>query len=216
MTTLSTFNVNDFTDIAVSKVDSISATRLYYVTTGRNAWHSTKIHRYSEGCMHATLKSAKDYVEKKRVQGTEFNIKEIPSIVFRSPAGDIVITQINTMTPLGSYSPDALSKANPLVETDPHVALDNYIHIGASMFGVVMSFRHKSRFWTAQQQESNAVIVVATRDKSIEFNNDLDVDFKQYYSHTNGAGYRLGWNPGEIKISAAPIYRILSDVTDEV
>lgn len=53
-----------FPDFAEAKVESISPVRLYYVYAGRNAWHSTWVTTYSEGCMHVSFKSAADFVEK--------------------------------------------------------------------------------------------------------------------------------------------------------
>lgn len=216
MTTLSTFELGEFSDVAGAKVESISTARLYYVYTGRNAWHSTWIRKYSKGCMHTSLKSAKDYVEKKRVQGTVFNIEELPAIAFKSSAGDIIATQINTRTPLEAYSPDAISNVDILADIYPHLNLDNYIQLGAPMLGVALSFRHWSRFWSVRQQESDAAIVVVTRDKSAEYNHDLDEGFKSYSSYTQGGNYRLGWFTRDAEMSAAPINTILSYVTDEL
>lgn len=213
MTSLSTFREGNFPDFSSAEADLILPARIFYVYQGRNAWHSTWTTTYSEGCMHRTLQSAKDFAEKKRVQGTVFNIREMPAIIFRSSVGDIIITQINTKTPLSLYSPDALDNAGVLADIFPALPKNNYMHLGAPIVGVAKSFSWHSQFWHSRPPASNSVVIVATRDISAEYTHDIDSSFQAFSSYSNGSKYRLGWRAREDSISSESINRILSCVS---
>ncbi len=77
-------------------VRSVSVSKIYYVSTGRNAWWSTWATRYSPGCFHTTLASAKWFCESKRVQGTVFCIDELPVLAFHAPERALFAIEINT------------------------------------------------------------------------------------------------------------------------
>ena len=77
-----------------SPLKGISRGLLYYVHTGRNAWHSNWVTQYANGCMHTTLESAKEYAEKRRTRGTVFYIKQLPCLVFRSKDTCVLVTEI--------------------------------------------------------------------------------------------------------------------------
>lgn len=207
---LSTYWEGWFPDFAEAKVESISPVRLYYVYAGRNAWHSTWITTYSEGCMHVSFKSAADFVEKKRVQGSVFNIREMPGIAFRSSAGDIVVTQINTTEPLSLYSAKEYYQLSHIAARNKDLTLDSYIRLGAPIYDVAKSFSWWSKFWRSQPPVSNSVIILATRDSSADYSSDIQGDFKAYVSYSKGSKYRLGWQNMSATISAEPIKRILS------
>ncbi|MCE1058424.1 hypothetical protein LU646_11075 [Pseudomonas alloputida] len=215
MVTLSRFGEAKFPDFFDAAVESISPLRLYYVYAGRNAWHSKWITRYSEGCMHVSLKSAKDYAEQQRVQGTVLNIREIPAIAFSSDAGNLIVTQINTSTPLSLYSPTALEKAGYVSDHLPTLTQDSYISLNAPIFGVAHSFSWWSKFWGAKPPASNSVIVVATRDALTEHTTNIEDEFKAYISYSLGSKYRLGWRIKDNSVSAEPIRRIMSHCESE-
>jgi hypothetical protein len=211
MTELLSFKESNFPELAKSEVESISTTLLYYVFTGRNAWHSTWITRYSEGCMHASLELAKKYAEKRRTQGTVFHIKELPSIIARSKNGCLIVTQINSSNPLSNYSPNATS-----VNTKPGTkkidgALNNYICKKAPILGLALSFAYDSRFWLAPPAAKNSVITVATNDPLASFSElpDRNLTIKVSFSH--GGNYLLGWSDKESLINKSGVRRILAD-----
>ena len=68
--------------LEANKVNNVYPVKIYYVTTGRNAWRSTWIERYYKGCMRYSLESAKSYCEGHRQRGTVFYIRELPSLAF--------------------------------------------------------------------------------------------------------------------------------------
>lgn len=132
----------------------------------------------------------------------------MPGIAFRSSAGDIVVTQINTTEPLSLYSAKEYYQLSHIAERNKDLTLDSYISLGAPIYDVAKSFSWWSKFWRSQPPVSNSVIILAARDS--EYSSDIQGDFKAYVSYSNGARYRLGWRTMSAKISAEPIKRILS------
>lgn len=76
------------------------AVKLYYVFYGRHAWNDTWITRYFDGCMNYSLEAIKQTIEYQRVQGSVFNIREIPAIQFLNSKLSVIVTEINSVKPL--------------------------------------------------------------------------------------------------------------------
>jgi hypothetical protein len=210
MTQLSYFNEMFFPELANSNVESITTSLLYYVITGRNAWHSTWITRYTENCLHASLEQAKEHVEKKRTQGTVFSIKELPAIIFRSTNGCLVVTQINSLNPLAGYSPNATT---PNVEpglTKIDGALDNYICRDAPILGAALSFSPESRFWLTKPSPTNSIITIATDDSLISFSELPDRELSIRTSFSHGGNCSLGWTLKSSGVIKTGVSRILT------
>lgn len=211
MTQLLSFNESIFPELARSNVESISASLIYYVFTGRNAWHSTWITRYAEGCMHPTLELAKRYAEKRRTQGTVFHIKELPAIIFRSKSGCLIVTQINCKNPLSNYSPNATAINVRSGQKKIEGALDNYICKNASIYGVALSFVCGSRFWLTQPSEKNSIITVATSEPSITLPALTENKLVTRTSFSFGKKYLLGWSEKESEILTSGVRSILEE-----
>lgn len=186
-------------------VKGISRGLIYYVHTGRNAWHSTWVTQYSPGCMHTTAESAKVYVEKLRTRGTVFYIKQLPCLVFRAKGVAVIVTEINSNNPLSGYSPDATVSevAKGLIKIDG--ALNNYLKIGAPLEGVAMSFLPNSRFWNNRPSPKNSVIILAANDPSVKVEKVKSDKLLSYKSFSNGGGYYLGWSPIESYIKRTAV-----------
>ena len=80
------------------------AVKLYHCHIGRNAWHSTWVRIYSDGCMHLTEGSAQSYAETLRNRGNVVYIEELPALCFSGRRHLLLVTQLNTETPLLGYS----------------------------------------------------------------------------------------------------------------
>lgn len=179
----------------------------FYVHTGRNAWHSTWIARYSSGCMHTTLKSAKSFAETNRVQGTTFNISELPAIKIKSSIGTVVVTQINAKNPLSGYSRTAVTESHPTLELMDGY-LNDYLCIGAPIYGAVLSFDRGSRFWKIPPPPSNSLIITETIEKDLE---TVGVKPKNlnYKSYSHGGQYAMGWRQYDSDVSSDFVYGLL-------
>lgn len=188
---------------AGEEITGLELITIFYVHTGRNAWHSTWISRYSPGCMHTTLKSAKSYAETQRVQGTTFNISELPALLIASSIGSVVVTQINSKNPLSGYSRHAVRAthhSNALMEGH----LDDYLCIGAPIYGAILSFALDSRFWKQPPPHSNSLIITETfetRPETVE----IKKNSLKYKSFSQGGHYTMGWRKYEGDVSATGI-----------
>src|SRR5947208_11890730 len=82
----------------------VGAVKMYFCSTGRNAWHGM-INRYGPvRCMHNTLTGAQQFAENQRVQGSVFYIEELPTLLLiEQDFFCVLVTQINTKHPLKDY-----------------------------------------------------------------------------------------------------------------
>ena len=205
MTALEIFSEKSFKNISAAKVASFRPCVIYYITTGRNAWHSTWIQRYSKGCMHTTIQSAKRHAEKLRTQGTVFTITEYPALQIITASGHIIITQINTKRPLADYSPDAVRAQPPQGAELIDGARDNYLIEGAIASSVVLSFDCSSRFWRKPPPRKNSLIVTASSDAALKVMILTQRKLQAWSSYSNGSGYLLGWRERENNIKGNKI-----------
>ncbi len=209
MTKLSTFKKLNQTQVLESKIEDIQAITIYYVYTGRNAWHSTWITQYTEGCMHTTLRSAKAYAETKRVQGTVLNISDLPALHILSSVGSIIITQINSKVPLENYSRSAVSEFHWCYDLMENY-LNDYLVTGASIYGAVLSFDFDSRFWRSPPPALNSTIITTPSENPFE-TSILQKANKHRRSISYGGSYTLGWREQDTDVSSEGVKRLLEN-----
>ena len=205
------FGEKTFDKLARSEVKDVSAGLLYYLFSGRNAWHSTWITRYAEGCMHGGLQAAKDTAEGKRTMGSVFYIAELPALIIKSAAGVLAATEINSERPLSGYAPDAVRDDVPAGTRKLKGARDCYIEKCAPMLGAALSFDHMSRFWNRRAPPRNTVVVVAANDPGLAFDFLPTAKLQSRCSYSNGGSYRLGWRTIDDRYSGIvtePVRRI--------
>ncbi len=192
-------------------VKHISHGLLYYVLTGRNAWHSKWITQYADGCMHTTLDSAKGFAESRRTSGTVFYIKHLPCLIFRSLKQNLMVTEINNKNPLSGYSPDATTGDVGRGREKIKGALDNYLCVGAPLYGVAMSFSPTSRFWNVTPALRDSIIILSNKDQDISIEAADFSSLKSYQSFSHGSGYRLGWLSQEPSTKGTAISQLYKD-----
>lgn len=192
MARLFTFEEEAFPSVSRSKVKSAQACLLYYLFHGRNAWHSTWVSQYSNGCMHTTLESAKATAERQRTQGSVFYIEELAAVAFLSARGAVIATQINTPSPLRGYSPHAVG-AHAAGTVRVKGSRDCYFEKGAPMLGAALSFNSDSRFWKERPPSRNSVTVVASKDPRIDLKPLPKSKLVSRRSTSYGRDYLLSW-----------------------
>lgn len=199
-------------EILEGSLDSVISAVLYYVFIGRNAWHSTWVTQYSVGCMHLELGSAKRHAESRRVQGSVFNIRQIPALTLCGSNGLIFVTQINTTTPFSGYSPQAVPDDPPPGYKKMEESTDNYLIKGAPMLGAALSFNWNSRFWIKRPPANNSILLFAAPEvdpSAIEVLN-ANAELSQYVSFSHGGNYLLGWRSRAISMENSHILSIAS------
>ncbi len=191
-----------------SPLKGISRGLMYYVHTGRNAWHSTWVTQYANGCMHTTFESAKEYAEKRRTRGTVFYIKQLPCLIFRSRNTCVLVTEINNRNPLSGYSPDATTDDVAYGLNKIEGALNNYLKIGAPINGVAMSFLPNSRFWNVRPGPRDSVIILASKNPAMSVEKVSSDSLLAYKSYSNGGNYYLGWSGIESEIKRLAVLQL--------
>jgi len=191
-----------------SPVQGISRGLVYYVHTGRNAWHSTWVTQYYPGCMHSTLESAKNYAEKRRTRGTVFYIRQLPCLIFRSRKQTILVTEINNRNPLSGYSVNATTEEVAYGYKKIEGALNNYLKVGSPLNGVAMSFLPNSRFWNVRPSPRDSIIILGSTDPSIPIEKVSSDNLHAYKSFSHGGNYYLGWSSIESEIKRLAVLQL--------
>jgi len=164
-------------------VREVKVVRLYYVTTGRNAWWSTWITRYSPGCMHSTLDSAKSFCESCRVQGTVFYIDELPSLAFLAPERSLLISEINTDKFLGRLNLALLRDITTVLPVST-MTLHQMIHV----------FRPESPLWpSSYPREDSAILSFCPQPDTLREVTPTE-ELSSWASSSSGPNYYLDWS----------------------
>lgn len=209
------YQIDPQKELNTDAISNIAQGVIYYVTTGRNAWHSTWVSRYKKDCMHTTIESAKSYAENNRSSGTVFYIKKLPCLVFRAKNRTLLVTEINNKNPLSGYSSDATSNMPNAKTNKIKGALDNYIKIGAPLVGAGLSFLHNSRFWRVKPNPKDAVMLLSNPKPNFSVEQDQDNDLSAYSSYSNGSNYYLGWKQIKTETSSSAITNIIKEASGE-
>ncbi len=198
--------------LSENPIEKISHGVIYYVHSGRNAWHSTWIKRYTPGCMHTKLNSAKEYAEKIRNRGTVIYIKPLPCLVFSCKDFHFLVTEINSKNPLSGYSPDAISDNISYHFIKMENTLNNYLKIGAPLHGAAFSFMTNSIFWQIKPSPKDSIIMLtSTNSNAVSVNDEAPLDLA-YKSHSNGGKYKLGWSKIDSDVKNNAILKLISMV----
>lgn len=198
------------------RIESIVPVVLRYVYRGRNAWNSTWVTHYYDGCLHDTLKSAKHYAENKRGPGNVFYIEEIPALAFNSFGFAGLVAQINARPPLAQYRTRSVEEKSTLVHLKGEVkqviagdipcilsqhggllACQKNVALaikGVSITKAFASFEPDSPFWAEPQARTNSVLRVWHRQGVYSSDVLADAPLLKYRSVAQGTNYYLGWN----------------------
>lgn len=201
MSQLRKFSRRSFPALFEARLRTVLAGTVFFVSEGRNAWHSTWVQTYWAGCMHSSLASAKKLAEKSRKQGSVFQIQELPCLQCNTDQGSIIVTEINSRDPLSGYSADAIDKMPLDGATLISGAQDNYLSPSAPAHGLALSFDPKSRFWTKRPSLKNSVIILASECcEETEFRRSHE-SYHFLQSFSQGTQYLLGWRHRPSRVS---------------
>lgn len=163
-------------------VREVKLVKLFYVTTGRNAWWTTWITRYSRGCMHTTMRSAKAYCEERRVQGTVFYVHELPSLALCSLDRALIVSEINTDDFLARFN---LKRLNEILEVLPTSTM--------TLQQCISVFNVHSALWPASYPKRNSAILSFCSNADTLEVIDANSDLKSWASSSAGPTRNLRW-----------------------
>ena len=164
-------------------VERVSTVKLFHVVAGRNAWHATWSERYTDGSLHTTLSSAKEYAETKRVQGSLFEVIERPALQFQSNESSIFVTEINAKEPLSRLNLAELAKILSVLSLNT-MTLQQCSRL----------FRASSPLWGANYPREDSAILGFKRDKVALEPITAASQFEISQSKSRGATYKLDWH----------------------
>lgn len=179
-------------------VRDVRPVKVYYVSTGRNAWWSTWITRYSHGCMHSTLESAKQYCEKRRVQGTVFYINELPSLGFFAPERALLVSEINTEHFFQRFNEERLENILEVLPTST-LTLRQVEHM----------FKPTSELWPWNYPVRDSAILTFCSEPSPLRVASTKSGLKSFASHSMGGNYYLGWSSRPFTRKRAAMYSVV-------
>lgn len=163
-------------------VRSVAVVKLYYVWTGRNAWWYTWSTKYSKGCFHRTLESAKEFCESRRVQGTVFYIDELPSLAFFAPDRALIVSEINTERFLGTYNVRRLSSITTAFPVST-MTLRQFWYL----------FRVESDLWPLEHPKRNSSFVSFYRGGESFEKVAVEQELASFQSYSEGPRFFLRW-----------------------
>jgi len=78
--------------------------RIFFFSEGRNAWNWSWSQTYpGDDAFSLTFEQSKQKIENRRIQGSTWWIEELPACVFSGTQYSLIVTEINTETPLRDY-----------------------------------------------------------------------------------------------------------------
>jgi len=183
-------------------VREVKVVRLNYVTTGRNAWWSTWITRYSPGCMHSTLESAKSFYEGCRVQGTVFHIDELPSLAFIAPERSLVISEINTEQFLGRLN---LARLQDITTVLPVSTM--------TLRQMIYMFRPESPLWPSSYPRKDSAILSFCSQPDTLREVQSSEELSSWASNSSGPNYYLSWSRRPFSKDRTVLHGVASTLT---
>lgn len=198
-------------------IEEIDGIQLYFVTSGRNAWHSTWISRYQRKSMHSSLYSAQLYAESLRTNGSVFYIQVLPGIVLKTAQKSFIVTQINSENPLSNYRCVAERDIDWLGNSKNPRHLDCYMFEGGSVDYALETFNPYSRHWIKSQPKENSVMIFGPLASAF-FGEVIENSFcKALKSRSTGKHEYLSWFNYDKKTSCLGVYDIFAhfDKTSE-
>lgn len=167
----------------------------YFLSTGRNAWHSTWSEKYStQASIFGTFKSCKLAAEEIRVKGTSFEIKQIPGLAFYSKLGIVCIAEFHS-------EPSFKNLNFPLIDVN--------LRIGSILNEVITPYiKPSAKYWSQPFPHSDSFIVAFS-----DLHEDLEIisqpfDYRTWKSNSLGSRYFLNWVESE-KSKLSPLTRII-------
>jgi hypothetical protein len=149
--------------------------------------------------MNPTFDSAKAEAERKRVQGSIFYIREVPALQFISKKLCILVTEINTDSPLKNFLE---------VSEQPNITLmDVYSHFTSERPNSIIRLIWRN---TEFSRQNGKMCLVRNYFNSLE-TTASSRELKGYKSYSNGKGYNLGWNKEENKLHTSAVERLAVD-----
>jgi hypothetical protein len=186
-------------------VRSVEVVKVYFVWTGRNAWWSTWSTRYTPGCFHRTLESAKALCESRRVQGTVFYIDELPSLGLLAPERTLIVSEINADQFLARYDVKRLKSITTALPVAT-MSLRQFWYL----------FRIESTLWPSDYPERHSAFVSFEKNSAPFEVIEKTQELSSYSSESYGPNYSLGWQRRPFTNDRAMVHAICDVLKSQI
>lgn len=209
--------ITDTENIRKSRIISVEAGVIFFVYTGRNAWHQTWLQRYQIGSMHTNRASAEGFAESLRAIGSSIFIDEKPCILITTRNSKVVITQINAEDPLAQYSyfKSFATRGGKLVAgKSKNIREVARLKIGSPLRYAVGSFGIHSDHWKSTPNSSARVMSFIVPHNT-EVESVPTRELLTYRSISYGTKWMLGWRQYQPSCSYLAISKLIDAVKAE-
>lgn len=194
------------------RVGELTAIKVWHCYQRRNAWYGHRSVRYFPGSMHLSEESAELFAEQKRNCGTVHYIQELPALRVKGRRHALIVTQINTPTPLRDFvaRPLGQERAKP-----GSTMIGSILRSGIALRKVERAFAPKGPYWRFPQPSKNSLIT-GYSSANVEC-----VLFRPTESCTCWKAYRqdghyLGWNEIESRVSPLSVLALQAQTSRSV
>jgi len=175
-------------------VESASVVTIHHVITGRNAWHSTWSTQYSEGSVHSTIDAATEFAETKRVQGTVFEVLELPALALSGDGCTLVVLELNEKSVFSRLDVRRLQDLIAILEPKS-MTLQQF----------AMVFRASSPLWSQNYPQRNSIVFRSAASTVELAPLDPTCVLQIHQSRPDGPDFPLSWTPRESKVTSGII-----------
>lgn len=134
--------------LGVAELIAIDAKKIYYLISGRNAWHSTWVQHYYPNCIATRVSDLEKDAEKRREIGSVFYIQELPALCFETNLGTFLATVINSQSPLEHYLPVEFLPIGSISASPSHGEKSSGFYVGQHLGVIAKSFEIPSACWS--------------------------------------------------------------------
>ena len=131
----------------VAELIAIDGKTIYYLISGRNAWHSTWVQHYYPNCIATRALDLEKDAEKRREIGSVFYIQELPALCFETNLGIFLATAINSQSPLEHYLPVEFLQTGSINASLSNGEKSSGFYVGQHLGVIVKSFEIPSACW---------------------------------------------------------------------
>ena len=197
--------------IEKAAVNAIDVKKIYYLITGRNAWHSTWVQHYYPNSFATDINEIEIEAERRREIGTVFYIIELPALCFETSNGVFVVSEINTQIPLQSFSPAVASRNLLIKDRMSKIYSISSFYPWQYLSQIIKIFEIGSPYWKEQPNATDSICSFFMENMKLC---DLNVLGNQLLKRTSqpsgGKKNSLCWSIKPSEIDSSSVLRILN------
>ena len=194
----------------VEHIQEITIDKIYYVTRGRNAWHSFWAKTYFDGCFQSSFQTATDIAESLRTQGSKFYVTELPTLTVACKGMAISVLEINTTNPLATFSATPVRGASLARLGLPSSQNVSLFGESATTGDFLRAILARGLHWRQEPSTRSSVFVHVYRTNRREYKKLGNRKLRAWRSESHGKGFYLGWDEVSSNISAGGMRHLIA------